>query len=152
MNWEFPYLKFLDICKDCRNVIVSDTLESNSPDLYDALYSDIDSEIHQIKLELYELKWIETHWEKIEAAIDKRDCSVSEKKELISMFAKWFQSFISNWNYTAFDTVIFEERIKILRALITVNSEWEQNIKRMKVSFEQSKKILNEKIKKLEEN
>lgn len=151
MNSNFPYLKFLDISKECRNAMISDTLNDNSPDLYDALYSDINSEIYEIKLELYELKWLEMHWKKIEYFVDKRDCSITEKKELVSMFAKWYKDFVSNWNYTEFDTIIFEERMNILRALITVNTEWEQNIKRMKVSFEQSKKILNEKIKELEE-
>lgn len=38
----------------------------------------------------------------------------------------------------------------ILKSLISVNNEWEQNLKRMKVSFEKSEKILNEKIKALE--
>ena len=69
---------------------------------------------------------------------------------MISMFAKWYRDFVSNWNYTEFDAVIFEERMNILKALISVNSEWEINLKRMKVSFEQSKKILNEKIKAIE--
>lgn len=150
MNSDFPYLKFLDISRECRNTMIADTLNNNSPDLYDALYSNVNGEIHEIKLELYELKWIEMHWKKINYFIDKRECSIAEKKELVSMFAKWYKDFVSNWNYTEFDTIIFGEKMNILRALISVNSEWEQNIKRMKVSFELSKKILNEKIKKLE--
>lgn len=150
MNRDFPYLKMLGIFRECRDTMIADTLNDNSPDLYDALYSNVNSKIHEIKLELYELKWIEMHWKKMNYFIDKRDCSVAEKKELVSMFAKWYKDFVSNWNYTEFDTIIFEEKMNILRALISVNSEWEQNIKRMKVSFEQSKKILNEKIKELE--
>ena len=46
-------------------------------------------------------------------------------------------------------TVIFEERINILKALITVNNKWETNLKNMTVSFKRSKKILTEKIDKL---
>lgn len=147
MNRDFPYLKMLDISRECRDTMVEDILKDNSPDLYDALYSNVDSKIHEIKLELYEVKWIEMHWEKIRYAIDKRECSIAEKKELVSMFANWYKDFISNWNYTEFDKIIFEERMSILQALISVNSDWEQNIKRMQVSFKQSKKILNKKIK-----
>lgn len=150
MNSDYPYLEFIRIAKECRDILIEDTLSSNSPDLYDALYSNSQSQIHQTKLELYEIKWIELHWRKINETIENSDCSPSERKELISMFAKWYRDFVSNWNYTEFDTVIFEERMNILKALISVNNEWESNLKRMKVSFEQSKKILNEKIKSLE--
>lgn len=150
MNSDYPYLEFIRIAKECRDILIEDTLSSNSPDLYDALYSNSQSQIHQTKLELYEIKWIELHWRKINETIENSDCSSSERKELISMFAKWYRDFVSNWNYTEFDTVIFEERMNILKALISVNNEWDSNLKRMKVSFEQSKKILNEKIKSLE--
>lgn len=150
MSSDYPYLEFIRIAKECRNILIDDTLSSNSPDLYDALYSDSKGQIYQIKLELYEIKWIEMHWKKVNEAIENKVCSLSEKKEMISMFAKWYRDFVGNWNYTEFDAVIFEERMNILKALISVNSEWEQNLKKMKVSFEQNKKILNEKIKAIE--
>lgn len=150
MNTTYPYLEFLRISKECRDILIADTLEGNSPDLYDALYSNPKSEIHEIKLELYEIKWMELHWRKITEAVEKRVCSVSEKKELVSLYAKLYGDFVSDWNYTEFDTIIFEERMSILKALISVNNEWEQNLKRMKVSFERSIKLLNEEIKQLE--
>lgn len=147
---DYPYLEFIRITKECRTVLIEDTLSSNSPDLYDALYSNLRSQIHQIKLELYEIKWIELHWKKIDETIENRVCSATERKELISIFAKWYRDFVNNWNYTEFDAVIFEERMNILKDLVSVNNKWERNFKRMKVSFEQNKKILNEKIKALE--
>jgi hypothetical protein len=146
----YPCLEFIRIAKECRNTLIEDTLGSNSPDLYGALYRNSKSQIHQIMLELYEIKWIEQHWEKISETIENRACAPTERKELISMFAKWYRDFVSNWNYTEFDAIIFEKRINILKSLISVNSEWERNLKRMKVSFEQSKKVLSEKIKTLE--
>lgn len=151
MNNSFPYLEFIRIAQKCRKEMVLDTLEGNSPDLYDALYSSFESKIHEIKLELYELKWLESYWDEIEEVINYRELSVKEKKELIAMFSKWYESFVSTWNYTVFDTVIFEERRKILQAMITVNSDWEKNLKRMKVSFDKSIKMLNQKIKEFEE-
>lgn len=151
MNNSFPYLEFIRIAQKCRKEMVLDTLEGNSPDLYDALYSSFESKIHEIKLELYELKWLESYWDEIEEVINYRELSVKEKKELIAMFSKWYESFVSAWNHTVFDTVIFEERRKILQAMITVNSDWEKNLKRMKVSFDKSIKMLNQKIKEFEE-
>lgn len=151
MNSSFPYLELIRIAQECRKEMVFDTLKGDSPDLYDALYSSSESKIHEIKLELYELKWLELYWSEIEKVINCRELSVKEKKELIVMFSKWYESFVSAWNYTVFDTVAFEERQKILQAMITVNGDWEKNLKRMKVSFDKDIKILNQKIKKFEE-
>lgn len=151
MKNSFPYLEFINIAKKCRNNMILDTLEGNSPDLYDALYSNSGSKIYEIKMELYELKWIESYWKEIEEVIDKKELSVKEKKESISMFSKWYENFVSAWDYTKFDTVVFEERCKILHALITVNNDWENNLKRIKVSFEKSIKLLNDRIKNFEE-
>lgn len=91
----------------------------------------------------------ELHWKKISSTLERNETSLQERKEDISAFAKWYKDFVSEWNYTEFDTVIFEERINILKALITVNNKWETNLKNMTVSFKRSKKILTEKIDKL---
>lgn len=150
MRNSYPYLEFMRIARECRNILIADTLHTNSPDLYDALYSDCRSQIFQIKIELYEIKWLELHWDKINETINSTECSFTEKKELVAMYAKWYKDFVIHWKYTDFDTTIFEDRMNILKALISVNSEWEQEIKRVKVSFERSKKILNDKIKAIE--
>ena len=100
-------------------------------------------------IELYDIKWLELHWKKISSTLERNETSLQERKEDISAFAKWYKDFVSEWNYTEFDTVIFEERINILKALITVNNKWETNLKNMTVSFKRSKKILTEKIDKL---
>ena len=147
---DFPYMKFLEISKKCRQQLINDTVKKESADLYDALYSDVNKEIFNIKMELYELKWIEAHWKYITDEVEKKDISEKEKQDLISIFARWYKPFVANWNYSEFDTLIFEEKINILQSLIAVNNDWEQNVKQMKVSFEQSKKRLNAKIKELE--
>lgn len=152
MNSNFPYLEFLEIAKKKREEIILDTYEENSPDLYDALYSNPHQEISKIKLEYYELKWIESYWKSIESSIARKEFSDKEKKELISKFSKWYDDFICSWNYTPFDAVVFEERRKILKALITVNNDWEKNIKRMDVLFEKDFKMLNKKIQELQED
>lgn len=146
MDEKFPCFEFLKIFKECREKLIHDTLDQDSPDLYDALYSDCKSKIYDVKMMLYELKWIELHWSKIENIVEKKEFSIREKKELISMFSKWYESFLSDWNYTKFDTVVLNERQKILYALITVNNDWEKNIKRMKVLFDKDIKVLNKKI------
>lgn len=152
MNNNFPYLEFLEIAKKKREEIILDTYEENSPDLYDALYSDSHQEISKIKLEYYELKWIESYWKSIEFSIARKGFSDKEKKELISKFSKWYDAFICSWDYTSFDATVFEERRKILKALIAVNKDWKKNIKHMEVLFERDFKMLNKKIQELQEN
>ncbi|OKZ76731.1 MAG: hypothetical protein BHV87_02430 [Clostridiales bacterium 36_14] len=148
MNSDYACMEFIKIAKECRDTLVKDTL-CESPDLYDALFSDFQDEIYKIKIELYEIKWLELHWKKISSTLERNETSLQERKEDISAFAKWYEDFVSEWNYTEFDTVIFEERINILKELITVNNKWETNLKNMTVSFKRSKKILTEKIDKL---
>ena len=148
MNSDYACMEFIKIAKECRDTLVEDTL-CESPDLYDALFSDFQDEIYKIKIELYEIKWLELHWKKISSTLERNETSLQERKEDISAFAKWYEDFVSEWNYTEFDTVIFEERINILKELITVNNKWETNLKNMTVSFKRSKKILTEKIDKL---
>lgn len=150
MKNDYPYLELLRIFKECRNTLIEDTLDANSPDLYDALYSSCQNQIYKVKLELYEIKWLELCWKKITETIENKNCSLSERKEYINFFVKWYREFVNHWNYKEFDTIIFEEKINILKALVSVNNEWESNLKTLKVSFEQSKKILNEKIRLLE--
>ena len=150
MNSRSPCLEFIRIAKECRNILIEDTIGSESPDLYDALYSNSKSQIHKLKLELYEIKWMELHWEKISDVIENSLCSTSEKKEFISMVAKWYRDFISNWNYTAFEADIIEKKKDALNVFISLDNEWERSLKKMKVLFERDKNILNSKIAELE--
>ena len=150
MNKDYPYRLLLKIAEECREELIQDTLTKTSPDLYDALYSNINSKIFPVKMELYELLWLELHWTKLSEAIEQQELTFSEKENIVLLFSEWYLKFISEWQYTTLDSILIKERKKILKALIWTNNEWDKNIKRMKVSFEQSKKELNIKISELE--
>lgn len=151
MNSDYPYLEFIRITKECREQMAEDFLEENSSDLYDALYSDSASTICQVKLELYEIQWLEKHWNKLDEVIQNKDCSNIEKKVMLSKMAKWYLDYAAKWEYTAFEALVFEERREILQALIAMDDKWEQNLKKMKVSFEKDIRIMEEKIRQYEE-
>lgn len=144
MNSDYPYITFLDIAKECRKQLIKDVIKNESVDLFDALYSDSTSEIFETKMQLYELKWIELHWSMLEDLINNRDMLDKEKNELICFLAKYYGEFIKKWNYSR-----FENKIQILKNIVSINNEWEQNIKQMEVAFKKSKKQLNAKIEKL---
>lgn len=155
--------EFIGIAAECRKIMVENTMNSDSEELYDALLSDPKSEIFRIRLELYEVEWIETFWEKGCEVIENLSCPLPEKKEIVSLFAKWYSDFVDKWGYKGTDMALFgkwdikecdnaflKEQASILRSLISVNNEWEKNLKRMKVSFRQQKKILYARVKELE--
>lgn len=149
MNNNSPYLVFLDILKKCRSQMIDDILKDNSIDLYDALYSNVNSEIYNIKIELYELEWMKLHWKMIINRIEQKKISIFEKEEWEIMFDKWYQEFVSKWNYSELDIILFENMSQILKTLISLNNGWEGNIKKIEVLFEKNKKLLNAKLQKL---
>ena len=46
MNSDYACMEFIKIAKECRDTLVKDTL-CESPDLYDALFSDFQDEIYK---------------------------------------------------------------------------------------------------------
>lgn len=146
----------MEILEKGREKMVNDTMQSCSPALYDALYSMKDSEIFELKMELYELEWIEYHWTLVIEKLNKKKLLDTEKRELLSIFAAWLKDLFSLDNSTGFNVlfdvqIMMEEKINILKSIISVNSEWKQNIEKMKVSFERNKRQLNKRIKKMME-
>ena len=146
----------MEILEKGREKMVNDTMQCCSPALYDALYSMKDSEIFELKMELYELEWIEYHWILVIEKLNKKKLLDTEKRELLSIFAAWLKDLFSLDNSTGFNVlfdvqIMMEEKINILKSIISVNSEWKQNIQKMKVSFERNKRQLNKRIKEMME-
>lgn len=151
MNKDFPYICFKEILKRGRQELINNVLNEN-PDLYTALYKDLDSSIYTICMELYEVKWLNAHWKAVLTVLEQKNLSSYDRQILISLFAKWYSDFIKQWDYTSFDRNLFDEKMSILRSLMIQNTNWENNLKKVQVSFEKSERILDEKIKELKEN
>ena len=150
MNNDYLYLETLKIAHECREKLISDTLNEDAQDLYDALYESGDREISEVKFELYEIGWLELHWEKFLEILDKNEYSSTEKRKLLLKIENWYQNYIENWDYTTFEALAFEEKRNVLKELIATDARWNENLKKMKVSFARSKKLLQYKIKQLE--
>ncbi len=151
MYKDFPYICFLKIMKECRQQLVADIKNINA-DLYTALYKNPDEEIYNIQTQVYELKWLSLHWEKILAVLEQKDITKDEKKRLVYIFSEWYKDFIQKWQYSFADGMFFQEKIQMLHELSVRNSNWEENLKKVKVSFEKNKKIYNEKLESLRRN
>lgn len=148
MTPDFPYISFLDILEQGRKRLVADVAEGDT-DLYLALYKGDNSRIYGVYVELYELKWLRSHWDAAMQVVEQHRLSAGEKKQLIALFSEWYSELLKQWSYTAMDGNFFTERLTLLQELIVQNSKWEQNLKKMQVSFDKSEKILNDKLKEL---
>lgn len=148
MTSDFPYVCFLDILQKRRARLIDDSTEGDT-DLYLALYKGANSRVYDVYVELYELKWLRSHWDAVLQVLEQYRLSNSEKKRLIALFSEWYSDFLKQWSYTAMDGTFFTERLVLLRELIVQNSKWEHNIKKVQVSFDKNEKILNDKLKEL---
>lgn len=146
-----PYVTQLEILKKGREKMVQDSLGDEAPSLIDALYTTNGTEIHKLKMELYELEWIEFHWNLVIKEINEKIPLEQEKKRLLATFSNWIAELFNEDENTDFDVLIIEDKISILREIVSMNNNWEQSLKRMKVSFEKSKRQLEMKIKNMEE-
>ncbi len=67
------------------------------------------------------------------------------------MFIQWYGGFLKKWSYEEFEINVFEERTKILRGIIDVSNNWEEEQKRKSVFFKKRKKELEKKIEEIRE-
>ena len=121
-------------------------------ELYDALYDGINRKVlFETKLQLQELMWLELHWKNIEDKINSYSFSERERKRCLSMFIQWYGAFLKKWSYKEFEINVFEERTKILRGIIDMGNNWEEEQKRKRVFFKKRKKELEKKIEEIRE-
>ena len=113
------------------------------------MYKDSHSRAYNDYIDFYELKWINAHWQEILDVLEQKSISIADKKKILSLFSSWYSSFIKQWNFSAFDANFLDERVAILKNLIVQNTNWETNLKRMRVSIAKSEKILNDKMKEI---
>ncbi len=76
----------LQISRECRDNLIKDTLNNTNKDLIDILYDNVNSEIFNVRIELYELKWIESHWKMITDVLEHKDITIGKKRFDFNVF------------------------------------------------------------------
>lgn len=141
--------KFISVMSTCRHQLISDVLNGN-PELYDFLYEDRDKKIGELYKRRYELQWLESHLLECEKILSATDFSQATKREFFRIFLQWYQKFLSAWGYSSTDAFFFSAEIESLENLIGTNKNWEDDFKKLRMSFRRETKILNEQIKEAE--
>lgn len=137
--------KFISIMSVCRHQLISDVMEEN-PDLYKFLYEDRNKKIVELYKRCYELKWLESHLLECEKILTATDFSIATKRELLRIFLQWYQKFLAEWGYNSTDAIFFRAEIESLENLIDTNQNWENDFKKLQVSFQRETKILEKQI------
>lgn len=150
MNRSVVYAKFLNFAKEYREELIDDTLLEKSYDLYDALYSNADSKISEIKLELYEVMCLEKQWNKIcSYAENEGFCSVENRKNMAECLEPYIE-FQGEFGNKEFSIDFFTKKREMLQEIVALNSKWDADLKQQSVLFKKAKKVLYDKIKKIE--
>lgn len=123
------YLQFLDSCEKARAQLVADSKNAreNNPDLYDAFWSDYDSEIYRLRTKLYELKWIDDQWKNLAQIIaeNKKKRSKKESNETFDCWLEWYSTYLKNWQMTAMDINFLSVTIQAFDMVVCQHDDWE---------------------------
>lgn len=141
-------LNLLKVFKKCREDLINDSINLDSPELARALYMKSSNNVRHSLIELYELKRLRKHWCLLESTISDLITN-SVKRKYISIYSLWYKSFLEENPFLVIDQKIFNERIKILNQLIVVNDNWETYISKMDALFLKDQRRLELKISKI---
>lgn len=141
----------LDIFHQGRQNMTNAVLAHN-PNLYKALYGRDGQQLFKLRLERYELYWLEHHWISLLDRIEQMGLSGSRKKQAVSTCARYYKEFLTCLEYPEFEITLLEQKRKILDILIAAGESWERDLGDMHVCFMQKKAALQLKIQNLERN
>ena len=117
-------LNLLKVFKKCREDLINDSINLESPELARALYMKSSNNVRHSLIELYELKRLRKHWCLLEDTISNLITN-SVKRKYIAIYSLWYKCFLEENPFLVVDQKIFNERIKILNQLIVINDNWE---------------------------
>ncbi|WP_305768644.1 hypothetical protein [Candidatus Epulonipiscium viviparus] len=140
------YLSALEITSQCRQEFIEGVLNSN-PNIYSALYSDLESEIYYIRTKVYELEWLKSHYD--EFLLQLKKFSSEDRPKFTTLFAEHLHRFANSWRDSSMSLNFVEEQLQALRTLINQNEEWETNLKKLQIKLIKENKILDRELKKL---
>lgn len=139
------YLDFLDSCRNARQNLIADSLapRDRNPDLYDAFWSDYQSDEYKIRLELYHLRWLEDQWLELENSINKmKGLSNSELQKVFDHWLDWYKEFLSQWNMTKYDLYFLPVMLKGFENIIKANERWSNKANVVKTDIKKFRRQL----------
>lgn len=139
------YLDFLGSCRNARQNLIADSLapRDRNPDLYDAFWSDYQSDEYKIRLELYHLRWLEDQWLELENSINgMKGLSNSELQKVFDHWLDWYKEFLSQWNMTKYDLYFLPVMLKGFENIIKANERWSNKANVVKTDIKKFRRQL----------
>ena len=143
------YPEYIRLVKSLREEMINQTLDETSTDLYHALYDGVEKTVYKAEIGLFELKWLQKHWDMFVEAIQSADATSSEKEKMFSAAAAAYLEFISKWNYSRLDSIAMAKRMDIFENLIKMDGKWKENLKKLDTLFLRDTNLLEMKIQKI---
>ena len=141
----FALVNFIEITRECRRQLVEDVLSGN-PELFRFLYEDKNDNVRQLYKKRYELKWLEAHWSKCKKLFDDTEIPVATRREILKIFLRWYQRFVTAWGYESTRAFFFNAEIESLGVLIDTNQRWTAQLDQVQMSFLREIKLLDKEI------
>ena len=141
----FALVNFIEITRECRRQLVEDVLNGN-PELFRFLYEDKNDNVRQLYKKRYELKWLEAHWSKCKKLFDDTEIPVATRREILKIFLRWYQRFVTAWGYESTRAFFFNAEIESLGVLIDTNQRWTAQLDQVQMSFLRETKLLDKEI------
>ena len=145
---EQAYLFSLRSFQDERCNLIKDSL-GQSTDLYEALYENKNTPLRSIEFDRYELLALKRHWENTVKQIGKM--KESDYYASLKLFVKVYRRYVANIRGTAVDMNLLDANLEGLEQLIVTNRNWEENLKKCRITFLKAEKELEDKIESLRE-
>ena len=109
-------MNLVNVMKLCRHQLVDDVLNQN-PNLYKYLLeSNSDTRRHRKKL--YELQWLEMHWQECKSRINRTNYELATRRELMKIFLGYYWEFLKSWGYAPSDALFLSSKIQAFDRLI----------------------------------
>ena len=134
--------KFIDIMTSCRRRLIGDMLNQN-PNLYSYLLEN-NSDTRRHRKQLYELQWLQLHWQECEKVIERTELEFATRREMLKIFLQRYMDFAYAWDYTPTDIILLEEKIQSFNRLIQTEEHLKQCNDELQTNFLiETKKLKN---------
>lgn len=147
----------IDIAKECRQKLADDII-GFVPGAYDTLYANKDSAVFYAYMELYDLIWLQTHWQKLLEYVDRDKLTGQHKRDLLSVFADWYNGYygketnkvsLLSGNANCLGDLL-EKEITIWEGIVDLDKRINERISRVEFEFKKRHKIVTDRIHELE--
>ena len=145
---EMAYLFALQFFEEVRAQIIGDVLTEDA-DLFQALYETKHDNLREILLERYELRALQRQWTVGQEKLGRR--SEKEVHFIFPLFIRCYRDYVSGIRGNILDMYVIESKLQAIEILLEQNRAWKKDVRQLEMEFWKSDKVLEDRLKELQE-